>query len=223
MFDIDYTRYRLVDLSRTIDPAHQPGDRPFRISRSFLADNSFKHEIETHSHVGAHVEFPAHFFEDGKDGLAFDLDRFAGRAVLFDIDAPPAADCWITADTLDSDVGGILEPGDILVLRNISAESRRAATTDRSLLPGVTRNCAEWIRDHKVKLLGLDERYIALSKSLDQCRAFHDVLLAADICFIEGMDNLEALRRKTFFLFAFPAKVKGLDSAFARVVAVEEK
>ena len=223
MFDIDYARYRLVDLSRTVDPASQPDDRPFRIRRSFLADNSFKHEIETHSHVGAHVEFPAHFFEGGKDGLAFDLDRFAGRAVLFEIDAPPSADCWITGDMLGADVGDILEPGDILVLRNSSADSRHAAATDPGLLPGVTRDCAEWIRDRNVKLVGLDERYIALDKSFDECRAFHDVLLSADICFIEGMDNLEALRRKTFFLFAFPAKVKGLDSAFARVVAVEEK
>jgi len=64
-FHIDEAKYRIVDLSTRIAP---PGteDRPFRVERGRLADDSFKHDVSTHTHVGTHIESPAHFFEGGR-------------------------------------------------------------------------------------------------------------------------------------------------------------
>ena len=84
VFTIDWSRYRLVDLSYTVIP---PGtdERPFATERSFLADDSFKHDVRTHTHVGTHVEAPAHFFEGGATVLDMPLERFMGRAVLLKV------------------------------------------------------------------------------------------------------------------------------------------
>ena len=65
-------------LGKTVDPDVQVPGRPFKATRSRLPDTSFKHDIETHTHVGTHVEAPAHYFEGGKDLTAYNISRFAG-------------------------------------------------------------------------------------------------------------------------------------------------
>ena len=222
MFDLDLSKYRLVDLTCTIDPANQPEGRPFRITRGHLADNAFKHDIATHSHVGTHIESPAHFFDGGKDLTAFELATFMGPAALFEVDLPPAQDAHFTGDMLEKDVGELVAPGHILLVRNNHRASIEAGAKDERLLPKFGKDACEWIRDRGVKLLGVDESTVGLGASLDEIRRFHDILMAADVCVIETLRHLDALRRKTFYVFALPIPVKGLDSAWARVAAIEE-
>ena len=215
--------HRLVDLTRTIVPDEQPADRPFQLTRGFLADNSFKHDIRTHSHVGTHIEFPAHFFEGGKDGLAYDVGTFARSAALFELDLPPGLDVYFTGDMLEKDVGSFVQPGWMLLVRNNNKESVEAGKADHYLLPKFSRDACEWIRDRGIVVLGVDERTVWFGDSIEETRRFHDILMGADICVIETLDNLDALRCKTFFLLALPVKVAGLDSAWSRVVAVEDR
>ena len=222
MFAVDLSKYRLVDLTCTIDPAGQPEGRPFRITRGHLADNSFKHDIETHSHVGTHIESPAHFFDGGKDLTAFDLDIFMGPAAVFDVDLAPSADAYFTADMLEKGVGELVARGHILLVRNSNPASIEAGAKDERLLPKFGKDACEWIRDREVKLLGVDERTVGFGASVEETRRFHDILMSADICVIETLRRLDALRRKTFYLLALPIPVRGLDSAWARVVAIEE-
>ncbi|MGB9594732.1 MAG: cyclase family protein, partial [Candidatus Poribacteria bacterium] len=85
MFDIDLSKYRIIDLSYEVIP---PGseDRPFVIERGYLADMAYKYDVtKTHSHVGTHVETPAHFFDGGKDVVDLPLTTFFGRGILLDI------------------------------------------------------------------------------------------------------------------------------------------
>ena len=70
VFSIDPDRYRIVDLSYLVVP---PGtrERPYVVQRGRLADQAYKFDIvRTHTHVGTHVETPAHFFPDGKIDLS---------------------------------------------------------------------------------------------------------------------------------------------------------
>ena len=86
MFDIDLNKYRIVDISYEVVP---PGsdDRPFVMERGLLADRAYKYDVtETHSHVGTHVEAPAHFFDGGKAVTDLPLTTYFGRAVLLEID-----------------------------------------------------------------------------------------------------------------------------------------
>jgi len=116
MFSIDLERYRVVDLSLMVVPPGS-GERPFVVERGRLADNAFKFDIlRTHTHVGTHVESPAHFFEDGEDCAALPLERFFGRAVLLDItDALGAQE--MDGEFLEKHLGERLAEGDIVVCR----------------------------------------------------------------------------------------------------------
>ena len=51
----------------------------------------------------------------------------------------------------------------------------------------------------------------------------HDLMLSNEIPIIEGLGNLDQLKKKRFLFFGFPAKMGGLESFPIRAVAVEEK
>ena len=222
MFSIDFSKYRLVDLGLTIDPDHPTPGRPFKAVRSQLPDTTFKHDVETHTHVGTHVEAPAHFFDGGKDLTAFDITRFAGPAALVDVDLAPSRDTWITPDFLEREVGSVLAPGWTLLLRNVSERTREATERDPLLASVFAEDAAEWMRDRKISALAFDYPYVDMGRTDEQGLRVHDILLGADILLIEFLDNLHALRRKQFYLLWFPVKAKKLDSCWTRPVAIEE-
>ena len=217
MFDIDLTKYRLVDLSYEVTP-NQPGDRPLMMQRGFLADRAFKYDItKTHSHVGTHVESPAHFYEGGKDLTGFPLTSFMGRAVLAEVHDASSV-LAILPEHLEADVGAILREGDILILRNNDQSSLAGGV---AALPHLTPEAARWMAARKIKLLGVDN-YVRLACDIESGRELHDILMSQDICFVEWLDNLDQLRRKEFFFMALPWKVRTMDSSWARAVAIEE-
>lgn len=213
VFSIELERYRIVDLSYLVVP---PGtrDRPFVMQRGRLADQAYKFDvIRTHSHVGTHVETPAHFFPEGKDVSHLPLDAFFGRAVLLDVPDAAAAE-EIDGAYLDAAIGDILQPGDILICRNSDLEA--------DATPAFTPEAAVWLRDKQIKMLGIDEHF-ALGATMTASRALHDILMRRDICLIEFLDNLAELRRREFFFMALPARIAQIDSAPARAIAIEER
>ena len=213
VFSIDLAKYRIVDLSYQVVP---PGtaDRPFVIQRGRLADHAYKFDIiRTHTHVGTHVEAPAHFYPEGKDVTELPLESFFGRAVLLDVrDAAAATE--IGERFLDDHIGGIFQPGDILVCRN---SDLGAAQT-----PCLTPEAALWMRRRDIKMLGIDTHF-RLGATITAGRALHDILMSREVCLVEFLDNLAALTRPEFFLMALPFKCAQIDSAPARAIAIEER
>jgi kynurenine formamidase len=212
-FSIDLEAYRVVDLSYQVVP---PGseDRPFVIQRGRLADNAYKYDIlRTHTHVGTHVEAPAHFYPGGKDVTALPLERFMGRGVLLDVPHAAAAQA-IDGGYLDAALGELMEPDDIVICRNSDPE---AAET-----PCFTPQGAQWLRDRGIRMLGIGGG-VRLGATITAARALHDILMSRDVCLVEFLDNLEALRRRAFFFMALPFKCAQIDSAPARAIAIEER
>jgi arylformamidase len=216
MFDIDWNAFELVDLSWEVQ-AGQDGDRPFLVTPARLPDGSYKYDIQTHSHVGSHVEFPRHFFGEGARGVTdYPPAYFMGRAVLCRI--LKGNDLAIRPGDLEAEIGDICRPGDIVVFRNDGPRS-----DDVERLPYFTPAAARWLRDHRVKLLVLD--MIRLGQDVEGVRAFHEILMGpgAEVPFVEFVSNLDALTQREFFLMCPPYKVQGLDSSFCRVLAVLER
>jgi kynurenine formamidase len=216
MFDIDLSKYRIVDLSYEVVP---PGsaDRPFVIERGYLADMAYKYDVtKTHSHVGTHVETPAHFFDGGKDVVDLPLTTFFGRGILLDIDKVgenPA----ITAEVAEKAIGDIIKDGDIVIPRNCDQESLKGNKPN----PYLTPESAKWLKDHNIKLLGIDNN-IGLSKDIPTGRELHAILMGANIPIIEWLDNLDQLKKREFYVMALPFKVRIMDSSWARVIAIED-
>ena len=216
MFDIDLNKYRIVDISYEVIP---PGsdDRPFVIKKGFLADMAYKYDVvKTHSHVGTHVESPAHFFDNGKDTTELPLSVYYGRAILLEID-DATKNIAIMPDFLENAIGDIIKDGDIIICRNNDQESLKGNKPK----PHLTPESARWFNAHKVKMIGIDNN-VGLSKDIPSTREFHDILMAQGVPIIEWLDNLDQLKKREFFLMSLPFKVKQMDSSWARVIAIEE-
>jgi len=88
----------------------------FDIERGLLADRAFMQHVRTHTHVGAHVEVDAHFFEGGCDVPACPLTDFRECGLLLDVpdlDAVPR----VTVEYLDKTLGHLIGEDDIVICR----------------------------------------------------------------------------------------------------------
>lgn len=206
MFNIDLTRYRILDLSKEIIP---PGteDRPFKVQKSFLSDRTYKHDVWTHSHVGTHIEASSHFYDDGKDINEYPLEAFFGRAIL--LDAEPEV---IDAKSIESLIGDIIKEQDIVICRN-----RRVG----SGYPYLTAESARWLAEWNIKMLGIDTNF-KLGRDVEEGRLIHDILMSKGTTLIEFLDNLHLISKREFFFIALPYKVK-MDSSWTRAIAIEER
>lgn len=217
MFNIDLEKYRIVDISYEVVP---PGsdDRPFVIKRGLLADRAYKHDVtNTHSHVGTHVETPAHFYDGGKDVTELPLTTYFGRGILLEVD-DAQENLAILPPFLEKAIGDIIHDDDIVICRNNDEESLKGNRQK----PHLTPEAARWLRDHKIKMLGIDNN-VGLANDIPTGRELHDILMSKDVPIIEWLDNLDQLKKREFFLMALPFKVKIMDSSWARVIAIEER
>ncbi|MFB3787072.1 MAG: cyclase family protein [bacterium] len=212
VFHIDFTKYRLVDLSRLVIP-NQPeaADRPFLIQESFLPDRTCKFDIQTHSHVGTHVESPWHFYRAGKSISDFPLEKFMGRCRM--LRAVPAGQG--NSVTLEF-VRDVLEPlrgqFEILLVRNDSAV--KPIFVDLKVV--------EYLQDFNLQLLVFTTD-VHFGRDMEEGRRFHELLMSREVCLVEIPAQCEELGRDDFYLFAAPMRVQGLDSAMCRLFAVVER
>ncbi|MCX7795887.1 MAG: cyclase family protein [bacterium] len=206
MFDIDLTRYRILDLSKEVIP---PGteDRPFKVQKSFLSDRTYKHDVWTHSHVGTHIEASSHFYDDGKDINEYPLEAFFGRAIL--LDAEPGV---IDVKVIENLIGDIIKEQDIVICRNKRVESG---------YPYLTAESARWLAERNIKMLGIDTNF-KLGRDVEEGRLIHDILMSKGTTLIEFLDNLHLISKREFFFIALPYKVK-MDSSWTRAIAIEER
>ena len=226
MFDIDLSKYRIIDLSYEVVP---PGtdDRPFIIRKGLLDDDAFKHDIITHSHVGTHVEAPSHFFhhwDHPKTITDLPLSAYMGRGILLSVRLPKE-NLSITEEYLDDHIGDIIRPDDIVVCRDdcqITGEEidPQAPVWQGRPLPYFELDTAYWLRDRGVKMLVLDE--LGFGRDNSEARKFHEIIQGEDVTLVEFVDNLDQLQRREFYVMALPFKARGLDSMWARVIAIEE-
>jgi len=212
VFDIDFSQYKLVDLSLEVQPNQTVPGRPFAVREGRLDDGTWKFDIiDTHTHVGTHVESPWHFYGRGNTCTDYPLEKFIGRAVL--VAPKPAGDAeWVAADTLRA----ALEPRrgqfSILFLRN---------DTDRRPLP-MHMDCVTYLAELGLDLLVFDST-IGFGEGHEDGRTFHDVLMSRDVLFVEFPANAQALDRDEFFIMAVPLNIKGIDSSPCRLFAIVEK
>jgi len=223
VFEIDESRYRVIDLSLRIEPPGPEG-RPFQVERDRWPDESFLYRITTHTHVGTHIESPAHFFEGGRRLEDFPLNRFYGPAVLFEfagIDGEP-----VTGAAFQADIGPLMRENRIVVCRNSHPDWRRVAREQPERLPYLSPDGAQWLADHKANLLVIhDFTGIQISDCKETSQRNHAILLASgvEVLPLEFATGLEQITKKEFFFMALPIRFAGVDSMWARAVAIEER
>jgi kynurenine formamidase len=212
-------KLRVVDLSKQLDPATER--RRCKVRRDYVVVNGvgdYHSELDLASHLGTHLELPYHHNNDWKDVTQFPIESFVGRGVLLNL-RTARPNQLIGREDLDAADKGKVKPGDTVLLDSpFHSEPFSNACDDRR--PDLSEEAAYWFLEKQVKCVGWGDG-IAIENNREGCIAFHDLLLAKDILFLEVLKNLDQLRNEIFLIVYAPLPIVGLDSSPVRVVAIE--
>jgi len=208
-----FTSYRIVDLSVEIRPGVQKIDghyhwgnqlRKFQLSQFIAPGPHFMYWVESETHVGTHVELPAHIMDGAKSAAELPLQMFIGEAIVLDFSfLQPDADgrLPILPQHLER-----VRPNDIVLMWS----SRRGRN------PFVTLEAGKLLAERPIRMLGV--------ANVDPPDDVHHVLLGkedAPIPIIEQLDHLDQLRKDRVFFVGLPLRVAEMDSSWIRAIAFE--
>ena len=211
-FDIDFTKYELVDLSLEVGLNQNVPGRPFEVREGRLGDGTRKFDIiNTHTHVGTHIESPWHFYGERETCSDYPLDKFMGTTRLLKGVLPPGQD-QVPNDYVREQLEPWRGTFKNLLVRN---------DTDQRPLR-FRRDCVDYFAELDLNVFAFDAT-IEFGEGAEDGTRFHDLLLGNGTLLAEFPDNTHALKCDAFYLFAVPLKIKGLDSSGCRMFAIVEK
>jgi arylformamidase len=214
-------KLRIIDLSKPLDPAAETRRcRLFRFNTGGAIPDYHTH-MDLMSHLGTHVECPYHHNDDWPDVLSLPLTRFMGRAVYAKVSDLPPNSHILPAD-MNRTWGPKIKKDDIVLLNSpYGMEPFTSKTnTDEDKRLFVCRELAGWFAEKEVKCVGFGDG-VSIENSYEDVCAFHDVLMAKNIVFLEVLKNLDALQSDVFFMSYAPLPIRGLDSSPVRAYAIE--
>ncbi len=186
-----------------------PGTPPFewREYRKIAdGDSSNNSMITMGSHVGTHVDAPAHYVEGGSRLGSVSLDILVGPCRVYCLQSKE-----INASILRSlDLGGVAR----VLFRTPSSDdlSRPEFKTD---FAHVTSDGADVLLEHGVRLVGVD--YLTLDKYKSPEHPAHNKLLGAGVVVVEGLD-MSLASPGDYELICCPLRIPEAEAAPARVL-----
>jgi kynurenine formamidase len=84
--------------------------------------------------------------------------------------------------------------------------------------PFISPEAAAHLLSTGVKMVGIQGIGLEAPGSM----ASHETFLLNDIPIIEGLENLQELRRERVFYIGLPIRLEGVDSSWTRAIAFEE-
>lgn len=198
----------IIDLSVKLDedtPVY-PGDPATRITPAgVLEKDGFQDSnVSFGTHIGTHIDAPAHMLKGGRTLETYDIDHFIAPGRYVD-----ARDMTLG---LENAKNAGIQPGDIVLLHTgMSDRYTEPGYFDK--YPAIPEELVDYLVAQQVKMVGVD------MCSVDhETFIVHKALLAKDILIIENLVNLDKLTGKNFKVYALPVKL-ALDGAPARVIA----
>lgn len=170
--------------------------------------------LELCTHVGTHVDAPAHFVAGGRMIESLSLDVLVGPAQV--IAFPDTVD-EITARELE---GAVIPPD----TRRLLCRTRNSALWEQEHevfeehFVGLTPDAAEWVVEREIELLGVD--YLSVGKYGPTNPRTHHTLLSAGVVLLEGLD-LHHAAPGPYTLVCLPLKLVGTEGAPARAILVD--
>jgi kynurenine formamidase len=159
-------------------------------------------KIEMVANTGTYLDSPFHRYAAGRDLAQLPLESLAGLDAIV-VRAPGGR-----AIARQAFSGIEVQGKAVLVWTGWDVHWR----TERYLsgAPFLTRDAAEYLLDHGVRLVGIDS--LNIDDMGDPARPVHSALLGAEVPIVEHMCNLGGLPARDFRFFAVPAKVAGFGT-----------
>lgn len=178
------------------------------------------------NHVGPHYDPPAHIIKDGKTVDQVPLERFYGKAKVFDFRAKRKDEPLLKSDFEDKNI----QVGDVvIVFVGYTTPEKADEMPSYAFLSG---EAAEYLASIPIKAFATDmpsiasiKRFLELSaRGVTGTENFfpeHYAFLSREIPNFEGLVNLESIVNKQDIIFVgFPLKFKGGNGSPIRAAAL---
>lgn len=212
-----------IDLSLTVDPTvskmpvlpcpeferlSEQGEKSLQVTEFTMA-----------THIGTHVDAPAHAIADGAGIDDLEVGRFVETAHVVGVDAEPLE--AIAVDDVAPALNG-LAPGDAVVIR--AGWEDHVGTERYHDHPYFTADLAEWFVEHGVGLVGMD--FLTPDRPPGErpdgfTYPVHTELLGNDVLILENLTNTAELVGQSTTIAVAPIKLPGADGAPVRAMAVD--
>lgn len=178
------------------------------------ADSSNVSKIEMGSHTGTHLDAPKHVFENGEGFEAYNLSQFIGPAKVFDFSYLNPSESVKISDFEKATQE--IQAGDRILLKTSNSErGYKEFYADFVYLDG---DCAKWLADKGVSLVGID--YLSIKQKGSPDNRPHTELLSKNIAILEGI-NLKEISMGEYVLYAPPLKFEDIDGSPTRALLVK--
>lgn len=209
---------KLIDLTHTITedmPVFPGTDQPQLSSvASYEPDGYHETLIRMFSHVGTHVDPPAHILKGGKTLDSLPLSQFIGKAFVINCRHLKAGNA-ITMKEIENS-GEELKLADFLLF-NTGWDKFWGAEEYLGNYPCIDDKVIDFILKGNFKGIGLD--VMGVDPIVDGGLSRHKKLLKHNVVIIENLTNLEQCGHGLFNFSCFPLKIKDADGAPTRAVA----
>jgi len=187
-----------IDISRKINNSLfvYPGDPKVNVTQvCTVSRHGYSvHSFSMGSHAGTHIDFPRHFYKNGKTAEDYSLDKFCGAAVVIEVNKN---------DVLNKSFFETkpIEKDDIVLLKFSCSPF------------GITLDGAQYLAQCGIKMIGTENADI---EDYEDFRV-HKYLLSRDILILEYAD-LSDTCEGLYTLYAFPLNIENCDGAPVRAV-----
>lgn len=211
---------RVIDLTHAFNNSISiyPGGKPPVIENIMTVekDGAAEKHLSMDSHMGTHMDAPAHMIAHGRTLDSYAPSDFLGKALVIDV------------SHLEERIGfeDILPFGpwlqDVKFVFFKTGWSKHWGKPEYLKgFPALTKKAANWLCEQRVRGVGID----AISIDYIDTKDFpvHKILLACEMFIIENLTNLDKLPEKAFEVACLPMKIENADGAPARVMAMLEE
>jgi len=191
-----------------------PGDPPFKLQSRYRLANGDPFnlcEMSMGTHIGTHVDPPAHYFDKGQGVDHIPVSVMVGPGIVLDMRGRPYVD---RQALVESPIAGHRR-----VLLKTDNASRLLQTEFAADYVYLTEDGAAFLVEQEVQLIGID--YLSIERFQNPGAGVHRTLLAGGVLIVEGVNLLE-VPPGPCKIYCLPLKIKDGDGAPARVLIETE-
>lgn len=191
-----------------------PGDPPFEMTPFFQRGKGDRFNlclVSMGTHLGTHVDPPAHYLDEGSTVDQIPLEVFVGPGIVLDMRGKRSID---RADLEEHPIGEYPR-----VLFKTDNGPKLLQTEFDENYVHLTRDGALYLVECGVRLVGID--YLSIEAYHNTNAPVHTILLESGVLVVEGVNLLE-VPAGPCVIYCLPLRIEGGDGAPARVLVETE-
>ena len=207
----------IVDLTHYINKTMTvyPGTEKPKIKKAnTLEKDGFREsKLTMYSHVGTHIDAPAHMLEKSSYLDELHISHFIGRATILDFTSKlkiELKDIKLYEEEIKNSEFIIIKTG---------WEKYWGEDKYFKGFPTMDEECVNWISKFNLKGIGVDA--ISIDSVDSEEFIVHKTILSKNIISIENLCNLDSVKSKYFTLSVLPLKLSEADGSPVRAIAIE--